>query len=191
MPYVQGYLIVNQGRPDQGLPGQQPGIDNSLPGFSGGGYIDNTLPPPPGIWPPPVEIWPPTPLPPGYPMPPGSIWPPVNVNRPDQSLPGSVGNRPDQSLPGSQPGVDNTLPGTTPPDSSFPKPMPSQKYLVAIVAASGAGVKVVGYTVVDPNLSVGFPLPGNQPGIDNSLPGSQPLPGQGLPGSQPLPGQGL
>src|SRR4051812_37373278 len=154
MPYVQGYLIVNEGGPDQSLP--KPPFGGNPP------LVDNTLPtPPPGIWPPPVEIWPPIPLPPGYPMPPGSIWPPVNVNRPDQSLPGSVGNRPDQSLPGSQPGVDNTLPGTTPPDSSFPKPMPSQKYLVAIVAASGAGVKVVGYTVVDPNLSVGFPLPGN------------------------------
>jgi hypothetical protein len=38
--------------------------------------------------------------------------------------------------------------------------LPSQKFLVAIVAASAAGgLKVVGYTVVDPSLSVGYPLP--------------------------------
>jgi hypothetical protein len=35
-----------------------------------------------------------------------------------------------------------------------------EKYLVAIVAASQAGgLRVVGYTVVDPSLSVGYPVP--------------------------------
>jgi hypothetical protein len=42
--------------------------------------------------------------------------------------------------------------------------LPSQKFLVAIVAVSaGGGLEVVGYTVVDPSLSVGYPLPGQPP----------------------------
>src|SRR3954469_16868551 len=180
MPYVKGFLnIVSSGSPDQSLPGEQPGMDNSLPGFSGS--VDNSLPPPPGIWPPPEHISP-LPVPPGYPMPPGSIWPPVNVHRPDQSLPGTVGNRPDQSLPSG------------PADSTSPKPQPSNKFLVAIVTASAnGGLRVIGYTVVDPSLSVGFPLPGarpdqslpgHQPGIDNTLPGNiTERPDQGLPPS--------
>jgi hypothetical protein len=53
---------------------------------------------------------------------------------------------PDQGLPGQQPRPDHGL--------------PSQKFLVAIVAVSaGGGLEVVGYTVVDPSLSVGYPLP--------------------------------
>jgi hypothetical protein len=35
---------------------------------------------------------------------------------------------------------------------------------VAIVAAAAGGLKVVGYTVVDPSLNVGMPLPGGPPG---------------------------
>jgi hypothetical protein len=34
---------------------------------------------------------------------------------------------------------------------------------VAIVAAAAGGLKVVGYTVVDPSLDVGMPLPGGPP----------------------------
>jgi len=45
--------------------------------------------------------------------------------------------------------------------------LPSQKFLVAIVAVSAAGgARVVGYTVVDPSLSVGYPLP-SVPGAPN------------------------
>ena len=43
-----GYLNVeglSGGYPDQGLPGDQPGIDNSLPGMQPG--VDNSLPKPP------------------------------------------------------------------------------------------------------------------------------------------------
>jgi hypothetical protein len=48
---------------------------------------------------------------------------------------------------------------------------PSSKFLVAIVAASAGGLKVIGYTVVDPSLEVGYPLP-TLPGgrVDNTLP---------------------
>jgi hypothetical protein len=155
------------------------GPDNSLPGIgSGGGNIDNSLPPPPGIWPPPVGIWPPVELPPGYPMPPGSIWPPVLDNalpgygRPDQGLPG----HPDQGLPG-QP-AHPIAPGGGAPDQG----LPSKKFLVAIVAASAAGgLKVIGYTVVDPSLHVGGgPMPGNPPHVGGGpMPGGRP--DQGLP----------
>jgi hypothetical protein len=173
MPFVSGFLKVRHpgDRVDNSLPGGEnpvdPGYgigegrpDNSLPG---GGYIDNTLPPPPGIWPPPVGIWPPTPLPPNYPMPPGSIWPSPGVpthpiapggspGTPDNSLPRPPG-RPDNSLPRPPGTPDNTLPGGGErPDNS----LPSQKYLVAIVGVSSSGgLKVVGYTVVDPSLSPG------------------------------------
>jgi hypothetical protein len=44
--------------------------------------------------------------------------------------------------------------------------LPSQKFLVAIVAVSaGGGLRVVGYTVVDPSLSAGMPLPTPPGGI--------------------------
>jgi len=60
--------------------------------------------------------------------------------------------------------------------------LPSQKFLVAIVAVSaGGGLKVVGYTVVDPSLSAGMPLPGDQPHPDQGLPPSGNRPNQGLP----------
>jgi hypothetical protein len=60
--------------------------------------------------------------------------------------------------------------------------LPSQKYLVAIVAVSaGGGLQVVGYTVVDPSLSVGLPLPGGQPHPDHGLPPAPARPDQGLP----------
>jgi hypothetical protein len=35
----------------------------------------------------------------------------------------------------------------------------SQKFLVAIVAVGSGGPTVIGYTVVDPSLVVGMPLP--------------------------------
>lgn len=185
MPRVQGWLTLTPGLggPNQDLPGgEHP--DHTLPG---GGYVDNTLPPPPGIWPPPVQIWPPTPLPPNYPMPPGSIWPPVAghplppvAGHPDQGLP-PVPGRPDQGLP--VPGhPDQGLPGSPGhPDQG----LPSQKFLVAIVAASAAGgLQVVGYTVVDPSLSVGFPLPGAPP-VASQGPGMPTNPIAGAPRPEP------
>jgi hypothetical protein len=86
-------------------------------------------------------------------MPPGSIWPPVI----DNTLP-PAGGHPDQGLPGGQPHPDQGLP------SQPGRPgqgLPSQKFLVAICSVSAAGgLKVIGYTVVDPSLDVGMPLPG-------------------------------
>ena len=96
-----GYLNVegmSGGYPDQGLPGDQPGIDNSLPGMLPG--IDNSLPkPPPGVFPPPVPAHPIVPVPPGSVAPPGTIWPPVI----DNTLPEAMPARPEPgfSLPGS------------------------------------------------------------------------------------------
>jgi hypothetical protein len=108
-------------------------VDNSLPG--GGGHVDNSLPGGGGhvdntLPPPPPGIWPP----------PVSIWPPVALP-PDYPMP-----------PGS------IWPPVNPdrPDNS----LPSSKFLVAIVGVSaGGGLKVLGYTVVDPALDVGLPLP--------------------------------
>jgi hypothetical protein len=61
--------------------------------------------------------------------------------------------------------------------------LPSPKYLVAIVATSSdGGLKVIGYTVVDPSLSVGLPLPGGPPGHISG----QPLP-PGHVSGQPIP----
>ena len=100
------------GHPDQGLPGDQPGIDNSLPGF---GHPDQGLPPdpghpwlpghrpphisqgpipslPPALNPPPPQIWPPNapifPAPPNttLPIPPGAIWPPLPPGMPEGHL---------------------------------------------------------------------------------------------------------
>jgi hypothetical protein len=175
-------IITSGGGPDNSLPGMPPGIWGGAPPF-----VDNTLPPPPpGIWPPPVGIWPPVQLPPGYPMPPGSIWPPVL----DNTLPSQPG-RPNQDLPGSQPHPDQGLP------SQPGRPgqgLPSQKFLVAIVAASAAGgLKVIGYTVVDPSLDVGMPLPGHPshpiaPGGGSGNRPANPIDPGGQPGHPTEPG---
>jgi hypothetical protein len=154
-PVPAGSVILVPGGPDNSLP-QPP------PGYWGGvapPVIDNTLPPPPpGIWPPPVGIWPPTPLPPDYPMPPGSIWP--SPGHPAHPIaPGGPPPHPDQGLPGDQP-----LPGHD---------LPSQKFLVAIVAVSAGVQKVVGYTVVDPSLSVWGGAPSYP---DQSLPPTEAQP---------------
>jgi hypothetical protein len=136
-PVPEGSFIITPGGPDNSLPipPGHPALPIVMP------------PPPPGIWPPPASIWPPIALPPDYPMPPGSIWPPVH--------PPVVGGGP--VVP--PPGVDNTLPPGV--DNSLPPTGgTSSKYLVAIVGASqGGGLTVIGYTVVDPSLSVGMPLP--------------------------------
>jgi len=62
--------------------------------------------------------------------------------------------------------------------------LPSQKFLVAIVAVSaGGGLKVIGYTVVDPSLSPGHDLPGSQPHPDQGLPPAPARPDNTLPPS--------
>ena len=157
MPFVSGFLRLRRdGHPDQGLPGVEGPVDPDY-GLEEG-HIDNTLPmPPPGIWPPPVSIWPPTPLPPDYPMPPGSIWPPVRPDRPSHPIaPGGAPGRPDQGLPRPPGAPDQGLPGAP---AGPEHPITSSKYLVAIVGLSqGGGLKVIGYTVVDPSLSPTHPI---------------------------------
>ena len=92
-------IPIDQGaRPDQSLPGAQPGIDNTLPGGQGG-QIDNTLP---GDLPIPSH-------PIYFPLPPGAPYP-------DQGLPGSQ-PYPDQGLPEGQPHPDQGLPGEQPKPS--------------------------------------------------------------------------
>jgi len=113
-------------RPDQGLPGEQPGIDNSLPPFPAHPIVI----PPDGIAPgvpshpiyiPPIpdNSLPPSVMPPIY-IPPDGIAPGVPTHPiflpiyPDQGLPPAGGGgqppKPDQGLPGEQPGIDNSLP---------------------------------------------------------------------------------
>ena len=108
-----GYLNVegmSGGYPDQGLPGDQPGIDNSLPGMQPG--MDNSLPkPPPGVWPPPVPAHPIVPVPPGSVAPAwhdlAQPWPSGAPDAPGGApptathpiAPGGSPPRPDQTLP--------------------------------------------------------------------------------------------
>jgi hypothetical protein len=63
--------------------------------------------------------------------------------------------------------------------------------LVAIVAVSAAGgLDVIGYTVVDPSLSVGYPLPPAAPAYpDQGLPPNPARPDQGLPPAPARPAQ--
>lgn len=91
--YGQGRPIPP--RPDQGLPGSQPGVDNTLP--KPGGKPDQGLPPGQGGKPDQ-----------GLPGQPDNTLPKPG-GRPDQGLPGSQPG-PDNELPGEQPGIDNTLP---------------------------------------------------------------------------------
>jgi len=158
MPYVRGFLNIVEGgdggRPDNSLPGSQPGIDNSLPE------------PPPGIWPPPSIGNPIVPIGPdnSLPVQPGTIWPsPGRPNRPDNSLPGS-GARPDQGLPpspghpggGPMPGgerPDNTLPGGQ--GGSIDNSLPSKTYWMLAYCPATGWV----FIAVDPSLRPGMPLP--------------------------------
>jgi hypothetical protein len=139
---------------------------------------------------PPGSIWPPVhPVDPGYgqghPLPPHAGQPlPPGGERPDQGLPGegSPPDRPEQGLP---PHAGQPLP---PAHGRPDQGLPSQKFLVAIVAASAAGgLKVVGYTVVDPSLSVGLPLPPAHGRPDQGLPWAPARPDQGLPPTEPTP----
>lgn len=124
--------LFSDARPDQGLPGEQPGIDNSLPPFPAHPIVippdglapgvpthpiyippipDNSLPPSvtPPIYIPPDAIAPGVPTQPIFipPTPDNTL--PGQPPRPDNTLPGQP-PKPDQGLPGSQPGVDNSLP---------------------------------------------------------------------------------
>jgi hypothetical protein len=160
MPRVHvtgGYLNVDTMGPEGPVdPGFGGGADPGHPWLPGHlPPIGGTLPePPPGIWPPPVAIWPPTPLPPDYPMPPGAIWPPVG--HPGNPLP-PVPGHPDTGLPPDPAYPDAGLPPV--PGHPGGGPITSQKMLVAIVAVTAHGLKCIGYTVVDPSLDAGMPLP--------------------------------
>jgi hypothetical protein len=213
MPYIQGYLIEGgvdndlprpPARPGNALPGDQPGIDNSLPGLSrpvdpGFGiplppvtvtptpptigyplpptypvppnYVDNTLPRPPTMWPvPPV---PPTTWPPPQPIYPGV---PIYPTLPAPPYPPHVGGGPAPTPPGGvvtppiAPGGET--PGTPlpmPPGAVWP-PLPGvEGKVLALVWVVGYGYR---WTVLDPSLTVGYPLPGGPPGgrVDNALP---------------------
>ena len=161
----QGLPPGSPGMPDQGLPGSQPGIDNSLP------------PPPPGLAWPPVPAHPIVPAPPG--TPPGTIWPspgrPPHVSgqplppHPSQGLPGAPPHASGQPVPTPPPTAGTPPPtgGTTPPPSTKP---PSTTFWV-IAGIPGYGWR---YMCVDTSLDAGMPLPGSQPGVDNSLPSGQP-----------------
>lgn len=150
--------MVSGGHPDNSLPGEQPGIDNSLPP-----YMDNTLPtPPPGVFPPPTIANPIVPIPPGTSVPPGTIWPSPNPPRPDNALP-KPPVRPDQGLPGAQPGVDNTLPGAQPGvDNTLPggqggtptQPIYNTYWMLCYTPNHGWK-----YIAVDPSLSIDNALP--------------------------------
>ena len=167
--------VSGGGQPDQGLPGQPPGVN--IPGFpthpiapGGGGS-------PPGIWPSPGH--PSHPIAPGgggnrpdQGLPPGTIIPPPQVGIPvfpgQLPVPGGEGGKPDQGLPGGQPGVSNPIAG-----AFILVYHPSHGYVLVKQgggSSSGSGG-------------------GGSP--DQGLPGEQPYPDQGLPGSQPQPDQGL
>jgi hypothetical protein len=126
--------------PDNSLPGDQPGIDNSLP-----------IPPPPlGVWPPPVPAHPIVPAPPG--TPPGSIWPPVG---------GYLPPKPDQGLPpgsGSAPGTP-THPIAPPPGGQVPgtpeHPIAGGTYWCLVYMPNYGW----SYHAIDPSLRPGMPLP--------------------------------
>jgi hypothetical protein len=185
-PFLAYVIPVSGGQPDQGLPGQPPGI------WPGPGFPTHPIAPggpPPGIWPGQPGHRPDQ----GLPQPPG-IWPnpPGGGNRPDQGLPpgtvipppqvgipifpgqlpsfGGEGGKPDQSLPGGQPGVSNPIAG-----GFILVYHPSYGYvLVKQGGSSGGG---------SPDQS----LPGSQPGPDQGLPSQPPKPDQGLPPGQPTP----
>jgi hypothetical protein len=153
-----GYLNVegmSGGYPDQGLPGDQPGIDNSLPGMQPG--IDNALPePPPGIWPPPSLGNPIVPIGPDNTLPvaPGTIWPsPGRPNRPDQGLPGGGGHPGGGPMPGNPPRPDQGLPGGQ--GGTIDNALPSKTYW-ALCYMPSLGWRFI---AVDPSLRPGMPLP--------------------------------
>jgi len=152
-------------RPDNSLPGEQPGIDNSLPPFPAHPIVippdgiapgypshpiyippipDNSLPPFPAH---PIVI-PPDAIAPGVPTQP-IYWPAY----PDNSLPGSQ-PKPDNTLPGAQPGIDNSLPGsqpgidnTLPPIELPPLPeVPDDTIAIVLVKVPGQPAEWVVYT---------------------------------------------
>jgi hypothetical protein len=125
LPQPPGVWPGQPPRPDQGLPGQQPGVSHPI---APGGQ-------PPGIWPAPGH--PDQGLPGGGGAPPGMIlvwipgvgWTYIQAGvRPDQGLPGQP-PRPDQGLPGQQPGVSHPIaPGGQPGQPTQPiAPTPQPK----------------------------------------------------------------
>jgi hypothetical protein len=196
MPYVTGYLnIIEQGRPDQGLPGMNRPTD---PGYGNPDWANarpgNELPTSPG-------------------HPSGGF--PISPGHPSQGLPSSPGH-PSQGLP-TQPGHPSggfpvfpggpsnelpSIPGVWPPLSpsnpivpvppDLTKPVePGTIYpplhsdakgkYICLVIIPGVGYR---YTVIDTSLTSGLPLP-EQP----AHPSGQPVPGGEHPSGQPVPPQ--
>jgi hypothetical protein len=152
-------VMMSGNVPDNSLPGDQPGIDNSLPP-----YVDQGLPIPPS----PPQVWPPitvgAPIAPahpiaGAPVRPGTIWP--SPGRPSHDLP-HVPGHPANPLPGSpgHPSTGPVPPGTvSPPIASPPATpghdLPSNVYWMLCYCPSLGW----NFVAVDPSLSVGYPLP--------------------------------
>lgn len=183
MPYIEGYLIEGgpgqdlprpPGHPSQGLPGAQPGVDNSLPG------VPRPVDPSYGIPLPPVTIYP-TPPSVGYPLP----VPPTYPVRPDQGLPQppTIWPRPPapptvwppQTPPPLSPthpiypggeGPNQDLP--LPPGAVWP-PLPPEIAgpVMVICWVVGVGYR---WTVLDPSLQPSQPLPPTPGHPDQSLP---------------------
>lgn len=150
--------------PDNSLPGEQPGIDNSLPrperpvdpgfGIPLPPVIDNSLPKPPHR--------PTYPVDPDYGIPTRpSVWPgpPIHGKPPLPPL------RPDLPIYLPPPNVDNSLP--LHPGAVWPPLAPGlDGKLLAFVWIVGVGYR---WTVIDTSLKPDIGLP---PGIDNTLPPS-------------------
>jgi hypothetical protein len=116
-PGVPSHPIYIPIYPDQGLPGSQPGIDNSLPIVIPPDAIAPGVPTHPIYLP----IGPDQGLPGQQPGIDNSL--PGQQPKPDQGLPGQQ-PKPDQGLPGAQPKPDQGLPGAQPGiDNSLPKPI--------------------------------------------------------------------
>jgi hypothetical protein len=159
MPYIEGYLIEGgidnslprpPARPGNALPGDQPSIDNSLPGRTRPVDPGYGIPlPPVTVWPTPPTIGYPLPIPPTYPVPPPVIdnsppspptmwptppippttWPPPQPIRPGVPIyptypappyPPHVGGGP---VPEPPPHVGGgPMPGGERPDNALPMP---------------------------------------------------------------------
>jgi hypothetical protein len=171
MPFVRGFLrVVNRrgrpvdpdygieegGRPDNTLPGDQPGIDNELPA------IDEPVDPGWGIG---IER-------PGHglPRPPRPVDPGFGI-----PLPPVI----DNGLPGAPPVIDNGLPvrPTYPVDPGFGIPVRPGVWPKPPITTWPPPQPVY------PSHPI-YPTPPGH--IDNALPGDQPVAGHPLPGDQPV-----
>lgn len=169
---------LDAGLPDNSLPGDQPGIDNSLPGWErpidpGFGIplppvIDNKPPVGPPGHPGTGPVRPTYPVDPDYDFPvrPG-LWPHPPIHRPDNSLPIQP-VRPELPIY-YPPGGEVTPPINLPPGSVWPPLPPSAKgKFIALCWIIGVGYR---WVVIDTSLKPDIGLPVGPPdSIDNTLP---------------------